>query len=144
MRAGSAAPPDVESAPDGTVVTVVWPAWASWWRPWTVARRARARFGMGPATLSVNGDPLERLVSGQGRRSHEQPGLRWAARKAFVLAQVRLYVLGTLVETLEGEDAFELDGALGLDDAELNISQTSVVRTSKLEKLLGSIRKRVS
>jgi len=143
MRAGSAAPPDAEGAPDGTVVTVVWPAWASWWRPWTVARRARSRFGMGPATLSVNGEPLERLLSGEGRRSQEEPRLRWAARQALILASLRLYVLGTLIETLEGTDAYELDGSLGLDDAELNISQTSVVRGAVLEKAVKRIKARL-
>lgn len=144
MRAGSAAPPDAEGAPEGTVVRVVWPVWASWWRPWTVARRARARYGMGPAALSVDGEPLERLLSGEGRRSHEEPGVRWAARKAFMMARLRLYVLGTLVETLEDEEANELDGSLGLDDAELDISQTSVVRSPRLEKLLGSIHKKLA
>lgn len=144
MRAGSATPPDAESAPDGTVVAVVWPVWASWWRPWTVARRARARFGMGPAALSVDGEPLERVFSAHGRKSHAEPGLCWTARKALVMAQLRLYVLGTLIETLEGEDAYELDGSVGLDDAELNISQTSVVQTPELRKLLERIRKKLA
>lgn len=142
MRAGAVPEPDAEAAPEGTVVTVVWPVWASWWRPWTVARRARARFGMGPAALSVNGDPLERILSsGEGDQTHEEEGLRWSARRVYMLAQVRLYVLGTLVETLEGEEAHELAGAVGLDDAELNISQTAVVRTSDVMKLLARIRK---
>lgn len=133
MKAGDAGTPLPESALDGTVVRVTWPFWAAYWRPALIVRRARLRYGLGPAALTVNGRAVPDRPAGRSWHALEKDGWRAAANVAERTGRVRLYVLGTLIEEMEyrsgGADAW-----LAHDELELDISQSSVVRGARLSK----------
>lgn len=133
MKAGSGGPPDPAEAPEGTVIRVAWPAWAAFWRPYLLARRAVRRYGLGPATLTVDGKPVPDRPSDPGWTPIDAGGWRGVRRLPMFRNRVRLYVLGTLIEELEGEGLPSVEAWLTHDDLELDISQSSVVRGRRLE-----------
>ncbi|MBI2361857.1 MAG: hypothetical protein HYV15_00520 [Elusimicrobia bacterium] len=133
MNAGRGEAPDPAAAPEGTVVRVEWPSWAAFWRPFLAARRARQKYGLGSAGLTVDGarvpdrpqNPLWKTRSKKGWRTVYTPRLSGA--------KVRLYVLGTLIEEL-APPGLRLEAWLANDGLELDISQSSVVRGRRLEE----------
>ncbi|TBR21989.1 hypothetical protein EPO15_08925 [bacterium] len=142
MNAGAGKPPDPEKAPQGTVLRVTWPLWAFYWRPAVLAMRAKQRYGLGPASLTVDGEAVLGRPEADSWRPLELNGWRGAYRPRYTSSRVRLYVLGTLIEETEGEAPFPVDAWLAHDDLELNISQTAVVRDRLLKAgfaLLGTL-----
>jgi hypothetical protein len=133
MKAGTGKPPDPASAPEGTVVRVSWPAWAFYWRPALLVRRARGRYGLGPAALTVNGARVPDHPDGPYWRTMTMKGWRAAADKENLNSLVRLHVLGTFIEELEYHRG-KPHAWLAHDELELDISQSSVVRGERLSK----------
>ncbi|TBR21987.1 hypothetical protein EPO15_08915 [bacterium] len=141
MNAGAAAAPDADAAREGTLVTVTWPAWAVLWRVRTLASRARAQYGLGPAAFSIDGRLLPRRPTGSEWSHGEKAGWRASSRSSTLQRRVRLYVLGTFIEELR-PDGNTLDAWLACDGLRLDISQSSVVRGKELDEGLGLLSRR--
>ena len=126
---GAAADPD--AAPSGTAVSVRWPPWASWWRPWLVARRAKARWGLCAARFAVNGRPVEEEAERWSEFKKEGWRGRW--HRSLAASHVGVYLLGTLVDELDDGPA-GVTARLTHDDLRLDISQSAVVRGTLLNR----------
>ncbi|TPW20056.1 MAG: hypothetical protein FD126_2067 [Elusimicrobia bacterium] len=140
MTAGDSSRPDVGTELVGTVIRVSWPAWGFFWRPIFVAARARDRFGLGPATLTVDGKPWRDRPQSAAWTFKEKKGWRACYRTA-AAGRVRLYVLGTYIEELD-HPAAGAEAWLAHDELELDISQSAVVRGELLSRGLRNLERR--
>ncbi|TBR21988.1 hypothetical protein EPO15_08920 [bacterium] len=139
MNAGAGKAPDPESAPEGSVISVTWPAWALYWRPTLLALRARERYGLGPAEFFIDGKAVPDSPRAPNWHTAEKKGWRTCRIVGGEgRGRVRVYVLGTLVEVLGPEDA-EVEAWMAHDGLELNISQSSVVRGKRLDEGLDLV-----
>ncbi|MBI2361856.1 MAG: hypothetical protein HYV15_00515, partial [Elusimicrobia bacterium] len=134
MNAGVGEPADPETAPEGTVIRVDWPFWGVFWQSFFAAVRARDRFGLGPATLTIDGKRMPYCPTSRSWTRFADRGWRFAAKARDSGSRVRVYVLGTFIEELGDETLAGVDAWIGHDELELNISQSSVIRGGLLDE----------
>lgn len=142
MNAGRGQAPDPETAPQGTVIRVSWPAWAFFWRPALLARRARERFGLGTATLTVDGMRVPKAPSEDSGKVLADEGWYFVLLARRPASRVRVYVLGTFIEELEDAAKAPVEAWLAHDGLELDISQSAVVRGELLDAGLRKLDQR--
>lgn len=143
MTAGRGPAADAYGAEEGTVIRVDWPLGGLFWRPWLTARRARERYGLGPAALSIDGSAVpDHPEGGRWRSSLHREQRSWWRSSTF-LRRTRVYVLGTWIEDIE-DSALAAEAWLADDELELDISQSSVVRGDRLAEAFERLQREVA